>query len=481
MDKILTKKILGLKLEDILKCVLLVGVGYCIAAMLGNCNCVEGLGPFVCVNRTSCSVDDCGLGGAVGNCNQDICPGWMVSDFGDGTPEVFAPDLIYKCEESPGAQNGYSDAPSCNRAATTEGKSQYYDVFMDNPSASVTTLSECPNPPYSPPTPATPGTPVIPGTPVTPPTPTPTPTPVDCKGEWLPCGSDCIGRWKTTVEPQNGGKPCPSWFRVCNPGEDACPPKPTPTPTPPSPCTYTGDKRYNEGKNPTSNSLTEDWWRDSDQFGGTTCNEKINDCRQELENYFKYIKGEELNRGNYTGFCLQTILGKNGDSRGDCPRKPLTTELSNIPCANTSDDACLDDNDQQIFITDPDVMTIEPQPLGTGEFNCKSFNGETYANMAWVTDSLSEDGKYQCNPNCPINDNLDTTNTNCLKCGVECKAPYDTHGWCCEDGSGDWKTRVPVIGGGTEEITSCEQLRGVGGMETFSAIESELKNASTDL
>ena len=126
-------------------------------------------------------------------------------------------------------------------------------------------------------------------------------------------------------------------------------------------------------------------------------------------------------------------------------------------------------------------MTIEPQPLGTGEFNCKSFNGETYANMAWVTDSLSEDGKYQCNPNCPINDNLDTTNTNCLKCGVECKAPYDTHGWCCEDGSGDWKTRVPVIGGGTEEITSCEQLRGVGGMETFSAIESELKNASTDL
>lgn len=473
MDKILTKKILGLKVEDILKCVILVVIGYCIAVMLGNCNCVEG---WTC-ERTSpqpdnCSAEMCGKEnrtpdelGIHANCND--CKGWIVDLNGDKAGIPYIRDLRFECVNE---GDDFPTKDACDKWRQDKVSEYIEEKAKADKYQQGGSAPNCPRPP-------------------TPPPPAPIP-------QTIVCENGSCNQYSTSEAAGKAGNktPCLNVYdRIyCGQAKVECekncntPPSPPPPSPPPSPCTYTGDKRYNIYKlrddEPASNRLTEGWWRDSDQYGGDTCNEKISNCREELRNYYKYIKGEELNRSNYNGFCLQTILGKNKDSRGDCPRKPLTTELipSNLPSCNTkpNTNTCLDDEDQQIFITDPAVMTIND---GTGDFNCKSFNdGTTYANMAWVTDSLGEDGEFSCNANCPIDNNLNTTNTNCLQCRVKCAAPYDTLGWCCGDGSGGWKTRVPVVGGGTEEITSCDQLRDVGGMGTISAIESELKNALTD-
>ena len=353
--------------------------------MLGNCNCVEGL-PFVCVNRTSCSVDECGLAvGERGNCNQDICPGWMVSDSGDGTPEVFAPNLIYKCEESPGARNGYSDSPSCNRVATTEGESQYYDVFMDNPSASVTTLSKCPNPPYSPPTP-----------------PPPIPQTIVCENgscNQYPT-SEAAGKTGNKINCLEvfGKIDCDYAKADCEKNCNTPPPPKPPAPPTPSVCTYSGDS--NVGGTPTS--FDEQWWKDSEDRCGT-CDTDIANCREDMKNYLKYVDGVDLDKTpeKYNGFCLQTI-GTLTKGRGDCGRTELTTDkLYKGKSCDTKKDSnvCIDDKEKTIYIADP-------ANVKDGAKTCKSYRGgDTFANMAWVQDSLDS----PCNANCPGEGECPTT------------------------------------------------------------------------
>jgi len=112
MDKILANKFLGLKVEDILKCVLLVGVGYCIAVMLGNFNCVEGL-PFVCSAQTACSREQCTQNGNI-DLDCPACPGWQLKDPDDGTePWITTPRRLYTCADGEGSGEGYGSMEEC--------------------------------------------------------------------------------------------------------------------------------------------------------------------------------------------------------------------------------------------------------------------------------------------------------------------------------------------------------------------------------
>ena len=129
-------------------------------------------------------------------------------------------------------------------------------------------------------------------------------------------------------------------------------------------------------------------------------------------NYLKYVKGFPSDKiiSEYNGFCIQTVGGGENGERGDCGRKQLTTDLihKNLDTCNTLPDGkrCIDGEGQPIFITDPDNVK-------DGADTCKSYRaGDTFANMAWVKDSLDlQSPNYQCNANCPNQEDCPTSNT----------------------------------------------------------------------
>jgi len=150
MDKILANKFLGLKVEDILKCVLLVGVGYCIAVMLGNFNCVEGL--YQCTTGVNtCSTDEYEAG---------RCPGWQRQDgFNRDRPFISNFDEVLSCpDDDSSVDKGYQTQQEC-LLKLSELRAQYN---TDQPF--VSRIDACPNP-----TPLTPPTPPAPPAPPTPP------------------------------------------------------------------------------------------------------------------------------------------------------------------------------------------------------------------------------------------------------------------------------------------------------------------------
>ena len=154
MDKILANKFLGLKVEDILKCVLLVGVGYCIAVMLGNLNCVEGL--YQCTTGVNtCSTDEYEAG---------ACPGWQREDgFNRGQPFISDFDEVLSCpDDDSSVDKGYPTRQDC-LVKLSDLRTQYN---VDAGRGWVTSIDACPNPPGPPP-------PGPPGPPPTPPTPPP--------------------------------------------------------------------------------------------------------------------------------------------------------------------------------------------------------------------------------------------------------------------------------------------------------------------
>ena len=443
MDKILTRKILGLKIGDILKCVILVVIGYCIAVMLGNCNCVEGY--FVCSNKRYCTPEECGLAdGELGDCNQDICPGWMVSDFGDGTPEVFAPREIYECNKDPTSAVGYETLEACQEIANDEGMKQYHDVLPDI----VTTLPPCPNITPTPPAPPPPPTP----TPPTPTPPTPTPTPPtkywSCPGGNNPSElkkfsyeectpSSTYTRWNSKSE-------CEDWCRRPNP-----PPPPTPPPTPPV-CTYSGDKHTGTKDSP----LNQEWWKKSADRC-ESCSTNITNCREEMKNYLQYVEGVESEKLSeaYNGFCLQTVGESVSGERGDCGRIPLTKQLHKDCDTSLGSDACIDDQGQPIYIANPEYVSEEGRA-------CKKYrDGSTFADMAWVEDSLD----LPCNPNCPKRDECPPTAPSgcqsCEKLGA-CNERVEMDALrnilCCEDSS-YWQAAI-ATGGDEERPVTCNEL-----------------------
>ena len=158
MDKILANKFLGLKVEDILKCVLLVGVGYCIAVMLGNLNCVEGL-PFVCSAQTACSREKCMQNGNI-DPECQACPGWQLKDPDDGTePWITTPSRLYTCADGGGSGEGYGSMAEC--VANTPYSLAEEPMGLLNQRTGVPECNAAPPypPPAPPPTPPAPPTP----------------------------------------------------------------------------------------------------------------------------------------------------------------------------------------------------------------------------------------------------------------------------------------------------------------------------------
>ena len=392
MDKILTKKIIGLKVEDILKCVLLVGVGYCIAVMLGNCNCVEGL-PFVCENTgpAKCTVEDCNAD-ADNYCSQETCPGWQIDTTGFHGPDpvIYTPSLLYTCVNQDGSGEGYGSLEECNTNKPT--------VPVYSPRR-----PPCPNPDYSPPSP--------------PPTPPPIPQTIVCENgscNQYPTSeaADKTGNKINCIQVIDKifcGQAKADCAKKCNTPSPPTPPPPPPPPPPPTPsdCTYSGDSKVG----PTPTSFNQQWWKESDSRCGT-CDTDINNCRKEMKNYLKYVRGVPSDKmiSEYNGFCIQTVGGGENGERGDCGRIQLTTDLihENSPTCKTlpNSNACIDGEGQPIFITDPANV------IG-GADTCKSHRaGDTFANMAWVEDSLDlQSPNYQCNANCPNQDDCPTSNT----------------------------------------------------------------------
>lgn len=385
MDKILTKKILGLKVEDILKCVLLVGVGYCIAVMLGNCNCVEGL-PFVCRAQTACSRDQCVNDDGTIDLDCEACPGWQLIDPDDGTtqPWITSPSQLYTCESREGSNVGYGSREEC--IANTPYSLAEGPMGLSRKRGGVPECNAAP--PYSPPTPPPPPTPP------TPPAPMPPETVWTCQTTYGTNSHDC---YEYAVNSKQLPKDRPNYLteKECR-ANCSSPPPPTP-----SVCTYSGDKYTGESQTP--GSLNKEWWQDSEDRCNF-CDDKISECREDMKNYLKYVDGvepENLSKA-YNGFCLQTI-GTSLKGRGDCGRTKLTKRLHKDKDCQTlpGSDVCIDiDNENKpIYIADP-------ANVKDGAKNCKSYrDGDTFANMAWVKDSLDS----PCNANCPDEGECPTT------------------------------------------------------------------------
>lgn len=262
MDKILTKKILGLKVEDILKCVLLVGVGYCIAVMLGNCNCVEGL-PFVCRAQTACSRDQCVNDDGTIDLDCEACPGWQLIDPDDGTtqPWITSPSQLYTCESRKGSNVGYGSREEC--IANTPYSLAEGPMGLSRKRGGVPECNAAP--PYSP----------------------PTPTPLKCREYNCPEG----------MENKNQNKE-----QGTDPISNCCTAESKET------CTYTGDSTGDVVE------LSEDWWKQAD-IKDKSCSTEIENCRADMRNWHNYFGGE------YKGFCLQTVSDlKDGGTRGSCGR-----------------------------------------------------------------------------------------------------------------------------------------------------------------
>ena len=430
MDKILTRKILGLKIGDILKCVILVVIGYCIAVMLGNFNCVEGL--WVCNNKTECSVEECAADDA-GDCG-DNCDGWYIDKTGimdqngDGIPRVFRPNLIYTCAEDSNSQVGYQDEESCN--AVAKGN-------IGNDHLGSTSTPACPNPAPTPPAPTP--TPPTPATPVTPRTQAKAWVCSPNYGDSSSCDEWTVG--------QTNFPPGPKFPTKEECSANCSPPPPVDPPTP-SDCTYSGDKYTG----PTHRPLNQEWWKESAGRCGS-CSTNITNCRKDMKNYLKYVEGVEPEKLSeaYNGFCLQTVGESISGERGDCGRIQLTKQLHKDCDTSPGSDACIDDKGQPIYIANPAYVSEEGRA-------CKSYrDGSTFADMAWVKDSLTS----QCNANCPDPADCTTTTTaspGCQYCGKlgACNQMVETESvqasLCCEVGSPEWKATWD-----SEEL-SCDDL-----------------------
>ena len=408
MDKILTKKIFGLKLEDILKCVLLVGVGYCIAVMLGNCNCVEGVevGPFVCRAQTACSREQCVNDDGTIDLDCEACPGWQLKDPDDGTTEpwITTPSQLYTCEPSEDPNVGYGSREEC--IANTPYSLSEGPMGLQKKRGVVTECNDAPPYPPPPPTPPPPAP--------TPPPPAPTPPAtksfVVCETSHYTGSRNCVEHQVSDPKdlihfgPQRyfceGPDGCKKALKKC---QNDCK---SPAPTPPSECQYIGDSEH---KSSDPGTLNQEWWMDSNEC--ENCVDNISMCREEMKNYLKYHK-EVPENTKYTGFCLQTLVGTNNyKHRGDCARKKLTggmvreslrTGTPGLKCSYNEGgvkNVCKL-NDKTIFIADPNNFK------GSGTFKklC-SATGGTMGNMAWVND------RPECNANCPNKETCPTTSS----------------------------------------------------------------------
>lgn len=122
-----------------------------------------------------------------------------------------------------------------------------------------------------------------------------------------------------------------------------------------------------------------------------------------MKNYLKYVEGVEPEKLSeaYNGFCLQTVGESVSGERGDCGRIQLTKQLYKDCDTSTGSDACIDDQGQPIYIANPAYVSEEGRA-------CKSYrDGSTFADMAWVEDSLDS----PCKANCPNQDDCTTSNT----------------------------------------------------------------------
>ena len=273
MDKILTKKILGLKVEDILKCVLLVGVGYCIAVMLGNCNCVEG---WTC-KRTSpmpdtCSAEMCARNmspdtlGAHATCND--CPGWIIDLKGDKAGIPYIRDLSFKCV------NEGDDPPTKDECDNwrQDKVSEYIEAHAIADKYQQGGIApNCPKPPPPPPTP-----------------------PLKCREYNCPEG----------MEKKNQNKK-----QGTDPISNCCTAESKET------CTYTGDSTGDVVE------LNKEWWQGAD-IEDKSCSTEIQNCRADMLNWRKKYSNTEYGKKPYKGFCLQTVSDlKGGGTRGSCGRE----------------------------------------------------------------------------------------------------------------------------------------------------------------
>ena len=348
MDKILANKFLGLKVEDILKCVLLVGVGYCIAVMLGNFNCVEGL--YQCsTGKTTCSMEEYDGG---------RCPGWELAD---GVPFISNFDEVLSCpDDDSSVDKGYQTREAC-LVQLSELRGDYTTSAQRG---WVRSIDACPNP--TPTVPATPATPVTPGT--------------QAKA-WV-CspiegGGRACDEW--TVGPKNF-PPGPNF-----PTEEKCkaectparPPPTPPAPAPPAPptsCTYTGDRRVNNTTTPKFKALNPEWWAGAD-VGDSSCSQEIANCRSDMVNWHTEYGG------NYAGFCLQTIGDKDGNGRGSCGRQNVIMR-----------------NGQPGVISDRG--TIGTDPTNAAALCADTSTNKNAGNFAWVADTATS-GDDACDPGCP--------------------------------------------------------------------------------
>jgi hypothetical protein len=322
MDKILTKKILGLKIGDILKCVILVVIGYCIAVMLGNCNCVEGW----CDNK-SCNCADL----------DTDCQGPNDDGYTYPCPDSgYCLDLRERCGENtdcaPAArtrlasQQGIDEAKAVNEYECVQG--HWCRRYTDGSPAGT-----CVKPPggavggfdgdggggsYG-------------GWCVAPPPPAPTPAPPPIP-QTIVCENGSCNQYPTSVAKSKTGSKtdCRTLFgRIdCDVAKADCekncntPPPPPPTPPTPSVCAYYGDGLTRRKRD--SKELDSKFWRSRSAHKQ---GEEVKECRDSIgicRNAWQ--KWADDNNKPYTGFCIQTL--KDGkyegaaDVRGDCPLTP---------------------------------------------------------------------------------------------------------------------------------------------------------------
>ena len=323
MDKILTKKILGLKVEDILKCVILVGVGYCIAVMLGNCNCVEGL-PFVCRAQTACSRDQCVNDDGTIDLDCEACPGWQLKDPDDGTTEpwITTPSRLYTCESREGSNVGYGSMEECianTPYSLAEGPMGLLRQRDGVPECNAA-------PPYSPPTP--------------PPLPRQT----------IVCENGSCNQYPTSEVAGKTGKKfnCLKMFGKidCGQAKTECEKNcntPPPPPPPPSVCAYYGDGLTRSKSD--SKALDSKFWRSRSKHEQgeevNECTDSIGICRDAWQ------KWADDTENTYTGFCIQTLKDGSYENastvRGDCPLKDVNGKMvpdTWITSGNTPEQNC---------------------------------------------------------------------------------------------------------------------------------------------
>jgi hypothetical protein len=273
MDKILTRKILGLKIGDILKCVILVVIGYCIAVMLGNCNCVEG---WTC-ERTSpmpeeCSAEMCGPGertpaGSHAECNN--CNGWIV-DLNGGAGIPYIRDLRFECVNG---GDDFQTKDACDKWRQDNVSEYIEEKAKAGKYQQGGSAPNCPRPP----------------TPPTPPSPAAT-----CSDLTCPSGTRLREGFADKEQGANPESTCCTAISEEN-------------------CKYTGDSTRVDGE------LNKGWWRNA-VIKENSCSTEIKNCRTDMLNWHtKY-------GGDYAGFCLQTLNNKDGKGRGACGRKKVDKE-----------------------------------------------------------------------------------------------------------------------------------------------------------